>query len=102
MITDTYPPLFQPNSTVSPTAASWHADPAVRGTWGIISTCLATLVICAWNAVHIDIPIRSRSWELSTSCPGSSSGCLRLTSCYTSHAANCTVQGRFLLLNPSV
>ncbi|EKM55007.1 uncharacterized protein PHACADRAFT_119896 [Phanerochaete carnosa HHB-10118-sp] len=36
----------------------WRPDPTFRGTWGIISTCLSTLVICVWSAIHVDIPPR--------------------------------------------
>lgn len=43
--------------------ASWKPNPNCRGTFGIISTCVATLLICAWSAVHVDIPSR----EMSTS-----------------------------------
>ena len=50
------------NSTVSG-AATWHPDPDYRGTWGIISTCLATLIICVWKAVHIDIPLQESRWN---------------------------------------
>ena len=50
------------NSTTSPTM-TWHSDPNVRGTWDIISTCLATLVICAWNAVHSDIHLHENPWN---------------------------------------
>lgn len=33
----------------------WRPDPTFRGTWGILSTCLSTLLICVWSAIHINI-----------------------------------------------
>lgn len=35
---------------------AWHPDPTFRGTWGIIATCLSTLLISVWSAIHVDIP----------------------------------------------
>ena len=36
----------------------WVEEPNVRGTFGILTFCLSTLVICAWSALHFDIPKR--------------------------------------------
>ncbi|KLO11468.1 hypothetical protein SCHPADRAFT_942033 [Schizopora paradoxa] len=36
----------------------WIAQPDFRGTFGILSLCLSTLLICVWNAIHPDIPMR--------------------------------------------
>ncbi|EKM55012.1 uncharacterized protein PHACADRAFT_94757 [Phanerochaete carnosa HHB-10118-sp] len=44
----------QSASTVD--TSSWYPSPTFRGTWQIISTCISTLIICIWNATHIDIP----------------------------------------------
>ncbi|GJE96390.1 hypothetical protein PsYK624_125860 [Phanerochaete sordida] len=44
-------------------AGSWRPDPTFRGTWGIVSTCLSTLVICVWNAIHFNVPHRDRKWS---------------------------------------
>lgn len=38
------------NSTIS-----WKPDPDFRGTFNILSTCLGTLFICVWSAVHDDV-----------------------------------------------
>jgi len=35
----------------------WAADPSCRGTFGIISLCFSTTVICIWSAIHRDIPL---------------------------------------------
>ena len=57
------PSLFSRTSSTVSGAATWHPDPDFRGTWGIVSTCLATLIICVWKAVHIDIPLRQTRWN---------------------------------------
>ncbi|GJE96399.1 hypothetical protein PsYK624_125950 [Phanerochaete sordida] len=46
-----------------PDTASWHPDPTFRGTWGIVSTCVSTLIICVWNAIHFNIPPRDQKWS---------------------------------------
>ena len=53
-----------PGSSPAPDTAHWHADPTFRGTWGLISTCLGTLFICVWKAVHMDVPLRASPWNV--------------------------------------
>src|SRR5258706_1375914 len=36
----------------------WVGESKQRGTFGIISLCFSTLIICIWNTVHFSIPIR--------------------------------------------
>ena len=36
----------------------WVPEPKQRGTFGIISFCLSTLIICIWSTLHFNIPIR--------------------------------------------
>lgn len=36
--------------------SEWHPEPTYRGTFGILSTCLITMVLCVWTAVHLNIP----------------------------------------------
>ncbi|PVH75427.1 hypothetical protein DL98DRAFT_644167 [Cadophora sp. DSE1049] len=43
------------NATEVP-AAHWRAEPQTRGTWNILSTCLFTLLLCLWTALHLNIP----------------------------------------------
>lgn len=43
------------NITSNRTTA-WVAEPTVRGTWGILSTCILTISLCVWTAVHLNIP----------------------------------------------
>lgn len=35
---------------------NWRDEPATRGTWNILSTCLITLGLCLWTALHLNIP----------------------------------------------
>jgi hypothetical protein len=38
------------------TSAGWVPEPSSRGTWGIYTSCLTTMALCAWQAVHLNIP----------------------------------------------
>ncbi|KAH9215019.1 hypothetical protein DL95DRAFT_299580, partial [Leptodontidium sp. 2 PMI_412] len=33
--------------------------PATRGTFGVSSTCLITISLCIWTAIHLNIPGQS-------------------------------------------
>ena len=45
-------------TTLQDPAFLWVQEPNVRGTFGILTFCLSTLIICAWSALHFDIPKR--------------------------------------------
>ena len=36
----------------------WKAEPKERGTYGIISLCFSTLIICIWSTLHFNVPTR--------------------------------------------
>lgn len=36
--------------------AEWHPEPTTRGTFSLVSTCLITMGLCIWTAVHLNIP----------------------------------------------
>jgi hypothetical protein len=38
------------------TSATWYPEPRGRGTFSILSTCLTTMILCVWTAVHLNIP----------------------------------------------
>ena len=40
--------------------SDWLPHSTTRSTYNIISTCLSTLIICVWSAVHVDIPTRKQ------------------------------------------
>ena len=34
----------------------WVPEPSGRGTWSILWSCLATIFICTWSALHLSVP----------------------------------------------
>ena len=42
----------------------WRAEPRDRGTWSILWSCLATIFICTWSALHLKVPQRHPVWYL--------------------------------------
>lgn len=42
----------------------WVPEPHGRGTWSILWSCLATIFICTWSALHLDVPMRHDVWYL--------------------------------------
>lgn len=50
--------MDNPTSRAGDVPVLWMPDPKFRGTVGIFSLCLSTMVISVWSAVHFDIPIR--------------------------------------------
>ena len=34
----------------------WKPSPTSRGTFDILSTCVITMLLCVWTAVHLDVP----------------------------------------------
>ena len=34
----------------------WYGSPNERGTWDIIVSCVFTLTICVWSALHLNVP----------------------------------------------
>jgi hypothetical protein len=43
------------NVTVLPDAR-WNPEPNHRGTFSILSSCLITMALCIWTAVHLNLP----------------------------------------------
>jgi hypothetical protein len=46
------------NAVVAP---SWVAEPSGRGTWDILYSCVFTLVLCVYTAIHLNVPARNDS-----------------------------------------
>ena len=46
--------VFGKNSTNG--TVTWQSEPSTRGTWSILSTCIITISLCLWTAVHLNIP----------------------------------------------
>jgi hypothetical protein len=47
-----YADIFGSNTT----HGSWVPEPKTRGSWGILSSCIVTISLCVWTAVHLNIP----------------------------------------------
>lgn len=47
--------VFAKNDTI---IHGWHSEPHERGTWSIIWSCLATIFICTWSVLHMNVPPR--------------------------------------------
>jgi hypothetical protein len=46
-------PLF---SSLNMTTVGWVSDPNGRGTSGLVVSCVLTLGLCVWSALHLNIP----------------------------------------------
>ena len=36
----------------------WMGEPKQRGTFGIVTICISTLIICVWSTVHFNVPTK--------------------------------------------
>ncbi len=43
------------NVTANQTSG-WQPEPDFRGTWTILSSCIITISLCVWTAVHLNLP----------------------------------------------
>lgn len=34
----------------------WQPEPSGRGTWSIVWSCLTTILLCTWSALHLPVP----------------------------------------------
>lgn len=37
----------------------WVDEPDGRGTWGILSTCVLTIILCCWTSVSPNLPAQT-------------------------------------------
>ncbi|OLN88036.1 hypothetical protein CCHL11_00043 [Colletotrichum chlorophyti] len=72
LLTRASPPLLlllpRLTSAFPAPTTSWVSDPNGRGTFGLLSSCILTLTICVWSALHLNVPaprstLRSRALE---------------------------------------
>jgi hypothetical protein len=42
-------------SSVQTTA--WYTAPNFRSTWDLLISCILTLTICVWSALHLNVPV---------------------------------------------
>ena len=44
--------------------AGWQSDPNRRGTFTLVSSCLLTLAVCVYSAMHLNVPpYRESLWH---------------------------------------
>jgi len=48
--------IFGNGSISSRSEATWKPEPLERGTYSILSSCLVTLGLCVWTAIHLNVP----------------------------------------------
>ncbi|KAG0647919.1 hypothetical protein D0Z07_5648 [Hyphodiscus hymeniophilus] len=48
-------------TSANATTIGWVDDPNGRGTFGLVSSCLLTLGLCVWSAMHLNVPPRDES-----------------------------------------
>ena len=41
----------------------WQPSPNTRGSFDILSSCILTMVLCVWTAVHLNISPPGGFWE---------------------------------------
>jgi hypothetical protein len=52
-------PANPSNVTTDADIVGWVSDPNGRGTSSLILSCLLTLGLCVWSALHLNIPAKS-------------------------------------------
>lgn len=45
------------SSTSAVAEVTWYSAPNFRGTWDLVASCVLTLVICVWSALHLNVPV---------------------------------------------
>lgn len=46
------------SSATAATEVAWYPAPNYRGTWDLIVSCVLTLTICVWSALHLNVPVK--------------------------------------------
>lgn len=41
----------------------WQPSPSKRGTFDILSSCIITMLLCVWTAVHLNISPPESTWR---------------------------------------
>ncbi|KAK5683659.1 hypothetical protein LTS10_005193 [Elasticomyces elasticus] len=54
--------MFNLFGIVTNGTSPWEAEPTFRGTYGILSTCLLTMILCIWTAVHLNMEDGRNAW----------------------------------------
>src|SRR4051812_33662099 len=48
--------FFQRALSASAETTSWFSAPNFRGTWELLVSCILTLTVCVWSALHLNVP----------------------------------------------
>ena len=75
----------------------WRPEPQGRGTWSILWSCLATIFICTWSALHLDVTKRHGKWYLFFRRLGSMLVAAAAPEIFLLSSANCFFEARDLL-----
>ncbi len=55
--------MFSPVAGNGTDIVHWKSSRNTRGTFDILSTCVITLLLCVWTAVHTSVPVPGTFWE---------------------------------------
>lgn len=47
------------NTSSASQYVAWYSPPNERGTWDILTSCILTMSLCIWTALHLNIPTSS-------------------------------------------
>ncbi|KAK0625470.1 hypothetical protein B0T17DRAFT_532864 [Bombardia bombarda] len=48
-------------TTTNSTTTSWRAEPNGRGTFSLVFSCIVTLTLCVWSALHLNVPAEHKT-----------------------------------------
>lgn len=54
-------PTIIPSRATNSNIVGWVSDPNGRGTSSLVLSCLLTLSLCVWSALHLNIPAKGES-----------------------------------------
>ncbi|KAF3310279.1 hypothetical protein TWF173_009868 [Orbilia oligospora] len=55
--------LDDPSIILFPATVGWVGDPDGRGTFSLVSSCVITLTLCVWSALHLNVPPEGTSLQ---------------------------------------
>lgn len=53
--------MLSTSSTTNSNTVGWVSDPNGRGTFSLVISCVLTLGLCVWSALHLNIPAKSET-----------------------------------------
>ncbi|KAF8537818.1 hypothetical protein BDD12DRAFT_806637 [Trichophaea hybrida] len=53
------PSFGNQTALIKHSAPAWVPEPRYRGTWGILWSCTLTLILCVYNALHLNVPAQN-------------------------------------------